>query len=242
MACWARGERTVLRVRKVGPGLMESQVLLALQERRVNLESQDCLATQEDKGQRAPVVSLDSQEPTAKKEPGVLQARRVREVKEAPRAPVALGEQGVRQENQDQREHLETMVLQAHQEREDLKALRELLVSQDPRDHLDPQGRTDCLDTLVSVARQVSKEKLDHQAQEASLDLRDLLGRLDLSVKEGTLDLQGHLENKVSLELLVKKVLRETQVHRGPLAKMVPPVCEAFLEREVFPVLRVLLD
>jgi len=68
-------------------------------------------------------------------------------------------------------------VLQVHQAREDHKDLRDQWVSLDQKALLDLPGKTDCLDTLVSVERLVSKEKLVHQVQEVWLVLRDQLER-----------------------------------------------------------------
>lgn len=234
LACLGLVERMVLRVLKAEQVPMENQVLLVLLEKRVNLAFQDCQVIQEDKDLRARVVSPGSLEPTARKEPGVLQENPAQEGKEVQRVLVGLVELEVQQENQVLRAQQATMVLQVRLVREALKDLRDQWVSLDQRAPLDHLERMGCPDTLVSVERPVSKEKLVHQAQEVLSGPRDQLGRLVPLVREATLDPLVHPESRVFQVLLARKEQREILDHRDLLAKMVLLAFEASLEKEVY--------
>jgi len=239
LACLGLVERMVLRVQRVVLAPTESQVPLVLLEKRVNWASQDCRATQEDRDLRAQAVSLASLEPMERKEPGVLQANLVQGVKEVQRGLVGLAELEVQQENQVPRAHQAMTALQVHLAREDLKDPRDQWASPDQRAHLDHLERTGCLDTLASVERQDSKVKLVHQAREVLLGPRDPLEKLAPLVREATPDLLAHLESRVFQGLLAKRERRETLDHRGRPVKTAPLASEAFLEKEVYLVLRV---
>lgn len=227
-------EKTVLRVQKAELVPTESQVLLVLLEKRVNWAFQDCQVIQEDKDLRARVVSLGSLEPTARKEPGALQANLVQEGREVQRVLVGLEEPEVQQENPVPRAQQDMTAPQVVLVREGLKDLRDPWASLDRRAPLDRLERTGCPDTLVSVERRVSKEKLVHQAQEVLLGPRDQLERLVPWVREATLDLPVHPESRVFQVPLAKRERRETLDLRDPPVKMVPPASEASLEKEVY--------
>lgn len=227
-------ERMVLRVPKADLAPTETQVPLVLLEKRVNWVFQDCQVIQEDKDRRARVVSLGSLEPTARKEPGALQANLVQEGKEVRRVPVGAEEPEVQQENLVPRAQQATMALQAGLVREGLKDLRDQWASLDQKAPLDHLERTGCPGTLVSVVRRVSKEKLVHQAQEVLSGPRDLLERLVLLVREATLDPLAHLVSRVFQGLLARRERRETLDHRDPPVKTVLPAFEVSLEKEVY--------
>lgn len=129
---------------------------------------QDYQATQDDKGRRAHLASQDSQEPTERKEPGVLRANPVQGGKEVQRVHVALAGQEVRQANQALRAQRAMTVLLARLAREDLKDPRALWASQDQRAPLDHLERTGCPDILASAERRDSKERLAPRVQEGS--------------------------------------------------------------------------
>lgn len=224
MVCSDLEERTVLRVPKVALAPTANPALWVLLERRASWVFQVCQVTQEDKDLRVRPVSLDSQEPTEKKEPGVWQANLVQGGKEVQRVHVVLGVQEVQLESQVLRAQRAMMVHQARLAREDLKDPRAQLVSPDQRAPLDHLERMDCPVTLASVVRRVSKERPDHQGLEESWDHRDQRERPDPSVREDTPDPQVLLESRDFLALLVKRVPRETQVLRELLEKMVLPV------------------
>lgn len=234
LVCLGPVERMVLRVPKVELAPPESPVRLVLLERRVNWAFQDCQVIQEDKDLRARAVSQGSLEPTARKEPGALQANLVQEDKEVQQVLVGHEEPEVQQESLVPRAQQETMGLQAGLVREGLKDLRDQWASLDQRAPLDHLERTGCPDTLVSVERRVSKEKLVHLVQEVLSGPRDQLERLGPLVREDTLDPQAHPESRVFQVLLAKRELRETLDRKDPPVKTVPPAFEASLEKEVY--------
>lgn len=234
LVCLGPVERMVLRVLKAELAPTESQAPLVLLEKRVNWVFQDCQVIQEDKDLRVQAGSLGFPEPTARKEPGVLQANLVQEGREVQQVLVGVEEPEVQPGNQVPRAQQATTVLQAHLAKEGLKDLRDQWVSQDQRAPLDHLERMGCPDTLVSVVRRVSKEKLVHQAQEELSAPRDQLERPVLLVREATLDPLAHPESKVFQVLLARREQREILDHRDPLAKTVPLVFEASLEREVY--------
>lgn len=240
MACLDPVERMVLRVLKAELAPMESQVPLAQLEKRVNWGSLDCQVIQEDKDLRAQAVSLGSLVPMVKKEPGALLENLVQEGREVQRVLVVLEEPEVQQENLVPRAQQAMTVLQARLVREDLKGLRDQWASLDQRAPLDHLERMGCLDTLASVERRVSKEKLVHQAREVLLGLRDPLEKLVLLVREATLDLLVPPESRVFQVLLARREQREILDPRDPLVKTVPPGSVASLEREVYLVPRAL--
>lgn len=227
-------ERTALRVPKAVLAPPESQVPLVLLEKRVNWAFQDCQVIQEDKDPRAQAVSQGSRVPTVRKEPGVLQANLVQEGKEVQRVLVGAVEPEVQQENQVPRAQQATTVLQARPVRGGLKDLRAQWASLDQRAPLDHLERMGCPDTLVSAEKQVSKEKLVHQAQEVLSGPRDRLERLVPLVREVTLDPLAHPESRVFQALLARREPRETLDHKDRPAKTVPPASEASLEKEVY--------
>lgn len=230
----------VPRVLKAELAPTESQVPLVQLEKRVNWVSPDYQVIQEDKDLRAQVVSLGSLVLMVKKEPGALLVNLVQEGREVQRVPAALEEPEVRQENLVPRAQQAMTVLQARLVREDLKDLRDQWASLDQRAPLDHLERMGCLDTLASVERRVSKEKLVHQAREVLLGLRDLLEKLVPSVREATLDLLAHPESRVFQELLARREPREILDPRDPLVKTAPLASVASLEREVYLVPRAL--
>lgn len=240
LVCSGPVERMGLRAPKAELVPAASQVPSDMLERKVNWASQDCQDTRGDKDRRAPAGSQGFPEPTERKEPEALQANRVPEDREVRRVLVELVGPEVQQENQGQRAHQETTVPRARLEREDHKDLRGQWASPDRRALLAQLERMGCLDIPASVARQVSKEKLDHQAQEVLSVPRDPLEKLVPLVREATLDPLVHPENRGFQGLLARRERRETLDHRGPRAKMDPPACEAFLEREVYLAPRVL--
>lgn len=239
--CPAREERTVPRVPKDEPDPTESPVPSVQLEKRVNSVCQDYQVTQDGRGPRAPVGFRASQGRMERKAPGELLGNLVREVSEVQQVHVEREERGVLPENQDLRERLAMMALLVHLGRGDLKDLRDPLVSLDQRDHLDPQERMGCPDTLDREEKQVFKERLVHLVPEASSGRRDQLERLDPWVREATLDLRDHQESRVCQELEAKRAPRETQAPRDLPVKTVPQASEVSPESEVFLEPRVLL-
>ncbi|MEQ2239678.1 hypothetical protein ILYODFUR_006935 [Ilyodon furcidens] len=231
-------ERMVLKGLKAELAPMESLDPLAQQERKVNLGSQACQVIPEDKDLRARADSLDSLEQTARKEQGALLVNLVLEDKEVQRVLGVLEEPEVQQENPVPRAQQATTAPLARPAREDLKGLRDQWASLDQRALLDHLERTGFPDTLDSVERRDSKEKLAHQDQEVLLGLRDPLERLVLLVREGIPDPQAHLESRVFQALLARREPRVILDHKAPLVKTVPQAFVGSLEREVYPVLR----
>lgn len=200
--------------------------------RRESSESPDCQGTQEGRGQRVLLDSLDSLVPMERRvagghleslDPGDNEAQRVRGVKEA---------LGASRASLAPRATLEVMVRLA------------LLVSGDPTDLKDPrdsldqralqalQARTGSLDTLDREARRVSKARLALQAHPVWLALRvprekrvqwesvAILGPLVLLVNRG------------SQALLEKKGQRVTQALLVSPGKMALQDCVASLGTE----------
>lgn len=234
LACLDPVERMVPRVPKAEPAPTESQVPSVLLEKRVNWAFQDCQVIQEDKDLRARAVSPGSPELTARKEPGASPAKLVQEGREVQRVLVEVEEPEVQQENPVPRAHQDTTAHQAVPVREGLKDLRDQWASLDQRAPLDHLERTGCPDTLVSVERRVSKEKLVPQAQEVLSGPRVQLERPVPSVREATLDPPVHPESRVFQVLLARRERRETLDLRDPPVKTVPPAFEASLEKEVY--------
>lgn len=152
--------RMVLKVLRVVLVLLVNQDRWVWLERRVNWAFLDCLDTQDDRGRRVRPVSPDSQEPTERKEAGVLRENPVQGGREVRRGHVGLGVPGVLLESQVLRAHRAMMVHLARPEREDLKDPRDPLASQDRRAPLDHLERMGCPVTLASGGRRVSKVKL----------------------------------------------------------------------------------
>lgn len=130
-------------------------------ERRENSESLDCLATLENKAPRAPLASLDLLEQMARKEQGESPAKQAREGSAAQRVLVVVAVQEDQQGSQVQRAPQAMMDLPAHQERGDLKGLRDLSVSPDPKDPMAQQEKMDCPVTPDRGERRASKERPD---------------------------------------------------------------------------------
>ncbi|KAG7269679.1 hypothetical protein CRUP_029797 [Coryphaenoides rupestris] len=172
---------------------------------RVNWESPDCQAIQDDRGQRV------SQGPAWWNEgPEVPQASRAPRAQQATTDPQDLPARG------------------GHKDPRDPSA------SPDPRAHPDLQEKTDCLDTLASVERQGSKARPAPPDLEGLLAPRDPPERQAPWVREVTPDPQAHPESRVYPVVLARRELRETPAPRGPLARTAHPVSEASPESEVY--------
>jgi len=241
LACWGHVERTDRRVLRADRAPTASLVPWVWQERRVNWVYQDYLDTQEDKDPRAPVVSLGSPEPTARKEPGALRANLVQGGSEVQRVHGADVGREVRQESQALRAHRVTMDHRAGLAREDLKDPRVQLVSRDQKAPLDHLERTGCPDTLASAEKRDSKERQALQAQAELWVPRDPLERPVPLAREATPDPQARLESRVFPAPLARREQRETQDPRERPVRTVPQVCEDSPEREAYLVPRVQL-
>lgn len=202
--------------------------------RRANSESQDCQATQEDRGQRVLSDFLDFLAPTEKRAAGAplgsrdrggSEARRAHEVKEAHGAsPGSLAPRATL-------EAMARLALPVNGDPTDPKDPRGSLDQRAPRG---PQARTGSRDTLDSEARRVSKARPALQALRVWSALRVPLGKPVPWASVVTLAPQGPPVNRGSRAWPGKKGRRETQAPPAFLGKTVPPGCEASLETEDF--------
>lgn len=210
--------------------------------RRESSECPDCQGTQEGRGQRVLLDSLDSLVPMERRaagghleslDPGGSEAQRVRGAKEA---------HGASQGSLAPRATLEAMARPA------------LLVSGDPMDLKDPQGsldqralrapqaRTGSLDTLDREARLVSKARPALQARPVWSALRVPREKQVRWASVATLGPLVLLANRGSQALLEKKGQRVTQAPLAFLGKMALQDCVASLGTEGFLVQWELLD
>lgn len=171
---------------------------------------QDFLDILEDKDSRDLLDSQDSLAQTARREQGVLVAKQDQEDKEDQRAHEDREVLEGQLENQAQREHQEVMALLVLLERGDCQGLREPTVSQDPRDLLDHQERTGCLDTLARGEKLDSKVKWDHLGLLELLDLRVHQERPAPWANVATPDPLVHLESRDFLVPQGRRAPKET--------------------------------
>lgn len=175
------------------------------------MDSPVCLGTLVDKAPRALTASLDSPGRTARREQGELPAKQAPEGSVAQRVHVVGVVLEDQQENQVQRAPQAMMDQGVHQERGDLKDLRDLSVSQDLKDPMALQEKMGCQVIPDREERRASKERQDLQDLEGWLDHRAQLERQDPAESE---DIQAPLVllvSKVYLDLLEKRVERVIQ-------------------------------
>lgn len=141
------------------------------------MESLECLDTLEDKALRAPMASMDPPGQTARREQGESLAKLALEGNVAQRVHVVGVVLEDQQESRVQRAPQAMMDLPARQESGDLKDLRDLSVSPDPKDPTAQQGKTGCPVTPDREERRASKGRPDLQDLEGWLDHRDQLER-----------------------------------------------------------------
>lgn len=189
--------------------------------KRENLVSQDFLDILDGKAQRDPLDSQDSLVQTARRAQGVWVEKQGQEDNVDQRVHEVKEDHEVQLASQEQREHQEVMVLQAHQERGDCQDLREPMVSLDPKAPLDLQERTDCPGTLDREEKLVSKAKWVHLGLLVSLDLRGHLERPAQWASVATPDHQDHLGSKGFLVHQERRALRVILALLEVLAKTV---------------------
>lgn len=236
------GERMALKAPRVAEVPMETLVLWGPLVRRANSESQDYQGTQEDKGRRAPLDSLDFPAPMERRaagghlesqDHGDSEARRARGVREAHGA--SLGS-------------LAPRATQAAMARPALRENGGPTEPKDPRGFLDqrapraPQARTGSQDTLDREARLASKARLALQALQEWSALRAPRERRVQWVSEATLGPLALLVSRDSLALLEKKARRVTQALLASQEKTDPQDYVASLGTEGFLVQWELLD
>lgn len=233
--CREPEERTDPRDPKANLDQEEKPDPWELQERRGNLVFLDCPDILEDKDLRAPPVSMDSLEPTGRKEQGELVASKAQEDNVDQRGPEVVAEPEDLQENRDKRATQRTTDHPARLERGDPTDLRDPSASRDPKDQTARQGKMDCPDILDREERLVSKERRDPQDLVESSGHRVPQERLVPVEREDTQEPQVPPVSRVCLELLAKREERETQVQRASLAKSDPRGSAASKEPGVFP-------
>lgn len=227
--------RTVLKVPRVVEVRMATRVLWDPLGRRENSESQDCPATQEDKGQRVLSDFPDFLVPTERRVAGAhlgsrdhggSEAQRVHGVKEAPEA--SLGSLAPRAT-------LEAMARPALRGNGDPTDPKDPQGSLDQRVPRGPRARMGSRDTLDREERRVSKARPALQAPRVWSALRVPREKLVPWVSVATLGPQAPLVNKGSRAWPEKKGRRVTQAPPAFLEKMAPqgyvasPGTEGFL-------------
>lgn len=198
------------------------------------MESLDCPVTLADKALRAPTASLDLREQTARRVQGESPAKQALEDSEAQRVHEEVVVPEDQQESQVQRAPQAMMDLLAHQERGDLKDLRDPLVSPDLKDPMALQEKMGCPVIPDRGERRASKERPDLQDLEGWLDHRARLERPDLEESGDTQVLLVLRVSKVCLELLGKRVERVIQALRVLVASQDLLALGASRGQEVF--------
>lgn len=226
--------RTVRKAPRVEEVQTATPVLWDPLGRRANSESQDCRATQEDRGQRVLLDFLDFLVPTEKRAAGAPLGSRDHGGSEARRARAAREAREASPGSLAPRATLEAMARPA------------LQVNGDPTDPKDPRGsldqrvprglqaRTGSQDTLDREARRVSKARPALQALRVWSALRAPPERLAPWASAATLGPRAPPGSRGSRAWPGKKGRRVTQAPPAFLGKTVPPGCEASLEIEDF--------
>lgn len=203
---------------------------------------QDCQATQEDKGLREVMVSLELLVQAARRAKRVpkdqqgLQDREVQMVHVEPEALEAL------QESQVQRDHQAMMAHPDQQEKGDPKDLKEGMGSQGLKDPMAQMAKMGCQVIQASGGKQVSKERQDLLDHLVLLDHRVTLEKLDQWETGVT---QGHRALLVSKDFLEQQAKREPRVTQVSQVHQERRVLQGYVASEAAeapPAPRALLD
>lgn len=229
-------EKMAPKALRVVEGRMATPVPWGPLGRRENSESQGYQATQEDKGQRAPLGFLDFPAPAERREAGAhlgsqdlgdSEAPRVRGVREAPGASLGSPAPRATPEVTAQLAH------QANGDPMDPKDLRGFL---DQRAPLVLRARTGCRDTLDREARPVSKARLAPQVPRAWSALRAPQEKLVRWASEATRGPRAPQVNRGSRALPGRRARRATRAPPASPGRMALRDCVAFLGTEGSPV------